>query len=803
MTSRPTDLRALLVSLALLACDSGGGAEPTPDSGRTGGTQADSGRAGGTQADAAPRGGDAAPRGGDEATGGRSDARGSGDPSDARPPDTGRGLDAAADATATPDGEPTPDAADAADAAAAPDAGGESDATPAQSCPLNRPTHVLGPNGGALELVFAPGEGATSSPACGAGNGIEHFVAVPLAGPARVEARLASPSGGVQLSARTECDAPATELACDAPAFDNAALRLDVDGAQTLYFVAEGGPFEPAVRAQLRVTVWPPEVEPPPDRACPAADGPIVAPALGGRIAIDTRGKADVFPSCLGDGFAGSPEQVVLLKLEVPSRLRAQTSHTVQDTVLGLWEACDPETPARSCDDDSGAGTLSLLERPRLEPGFWYLSVEAVAGANGPDELVCDLDLLVAPLPLEACADAFDNDADGTLDAEDPGCSSAADTDETDPAMRADCADGLDNDGDGATDHGADPDCPYAGANAEVGQCGPGVSVWPLALDGTPTRVEAAAGLADFEPAGAFPCGPAGGLVQFFALTLPERSRIDLVVEDGAGRPPVTVAAFDTCDADAAALACRPPLSVSPLRLDDHPGGTVFFAVRTLDAAADPAHGQWTVRALVESLVRACNDGLDGDADGFTDLFDPGCAYDADNDESNDPDPASWPVCADERDNDDDGLIDFPSDPECVAAGGVSEEPSCSTDVPLLRMRAPGGRLTLRTEGRDHYQATCGNPTGPEQVVAVRVDVPSDLSIVVENNDYDTVVFVRAACDEAQAELGCNDDTNGLASVVTLTGLSPGTYFVFLDGYAGASGNADLVVTLTPTGAMQ
>jgi hypothetical protein len=40
-----------------------------------------------------------------------------------------------------------------------------------------------------------------------------------------------------------------------------------------------------------------------------------------------------------------------------------------------------------------------------------------------------------APAPASQCADTIDNDGDGKIDyPADPGCSSAADTDETDPA---------------------------------------------------------------------------------------------------------------------------------------------------------------------------------------------------------------------------------------------------------------------------------------------------------------------------------------------------------------------------------
>lgn len=67
---------------------------------------------------------------------------------------------------------------------------------------------------------------------------------------------------------------------------------------------------------------------------------------------------------------------------------------------------------------------------------------------------------------VEACRDGLDNDGDGLLDRDDPGCMSADDSDETDPVLCTaeltedclapealpECANGVDDDGDGRTD---------------------------------------------------------------------------------------------------------------------------------------------------------------------------------------------------------------------------------------------------------------------------------------------------------------------------------------------------------------
>src|SRR3989344_1093943 len=73
-----------------------------------------------------------------------------------------------------------------------------------------------------------------------------------------------------------------------------------------------------------------------------------------------------------------------------------------------------------------------------------------------------------APVILPQCSDGLDNDNDGKLDLDDPGCDSADDDDERDqtlgcpaagPGICAQCNDGVDNDGDGFTDSPNDQDC--------------------------------------------------------------------------------------------------------------------------------------------------------------------------------------------------------------------------------------------------------------------------------------------------------------------------------------------------------
>jgi hypothetical protein len=72
--------------------------------------------------------------------------------------------------------------------------------------------------------------------------------------------------------------------------------------------------------------------------------------------------------------------------------------------------------------------------------------------------------------PPAACSDGIDNDSDGFIDyPADQGCTSAADTDETDPPPAA-CSDGIDNDSDGFIDYPADQGCTSAADTDETDQ---------------------------------------------------------------------------------------------------------------------------------------------------------------------------------------------------------------------------------------------------------------------------------------------------------------------------------------------
>lgn len=78
---------------------------------------------------------------------------------------------------------------------------------------------------------------------------------------------------------------------------------------------------------------------------------------------------------------------------------------------------------------------------------------------------------LESPDPiLPQCSDRLDNDIDGLIDLEDPGCDSSTDDDETDLEIPA-CRDGIDNDGDGLIDYPHDPGCALSLLDSEEDNC--------------------------------------------------------------------------------------------------------------------------------------------------------------------------------------------------------------------------------------------------------------------------------------------------------------------------------------------
>lgn len=100
-------------------------------------------------------------------------------------------------------------------------------------------------------------------------------------------------------------------------------------------------------------------------------------------------------------------------------------------------------------------------------------SASATSTLSAPSGALRLVSLLSGPIALPnaapACSNGRDDDGDGRVDIEDPGCSSHLDTSEQDAANV--CDDGIDNDGDGLIDYPADPGCRDSLWGFEAPQC--------------------------------------------------------------------------------------------------------------------------------------------------------------------------------------------------------------------------------------------------------------------------------------------------------------------------------------------
>ena len=71
-------------------------------------------------------------------------------------------------------------------------------------------------------------------------------------------------------------------------------------------------------------------------------------------------------------------------------------------------------------------------------------------------------------------------------------------------------------------------------------------------------------------------------------------------------------------------------------------------------------------------------------------------------------------------------------------------------------------------------------------------------------------MFLRSECDSLESEIDCDDDGVGLNSRIPDPGfgedpdatirMEPGTYFLYLDGFAGREGTGTVQISIQPLG---
>jgi hypothetical protein len=240
--------------------------------------------------------------------------------------------------------------------------------------------------------------------------------------------------------------------------------------------------------------------------------------------------------------------------------------------------------------------------------------------------------------PKPECSDSKDNDGDGLIDLNDPGCSNRDDNQESDGTSQ--CQDGIDNDNDGAIDFPTDFSCSAKTDNDETNpksQC----------QDGIDNDNDGAIDLADFS---------CQNNKQRNNEANPKAQCQDAVDNDNDGltdlNDPGCSNRQDNNEGDGTSQ-CQDGID------NDSDGAIDFPADFSCSAKTDNDE---------TNPKSQCQDGIDNDNDGAIDLADFSCQNNKQkNDEAN---PKTQ--CQDTLDNDADGLTDL-NDPGCSSGQDTDE----------------------------------------------------------------------------------------------------------------------------------
>lgn len=126
---------------------------------------------------------------------------------------------------------------------------------------------------------------------------------------------------------------------------------------------------------------------------------------------------------------------------------------------------------------------------------------------------------------------------------------------------------------------------------------------------------------------------------------------------------------------------------------------------------------------------------------------------------------------------------------------GACAGDSCAAPVVLTANGSyPGSTVGYM----DDYAPTCTSSTAPDVVYQITARADTTITVDLCNSDFDVNVTVGTSCGVASM---CNDDnthcdpTNPLGSYLSFPAVTGTTYYVVVDGHAGAGGQYQLVVS--------
>ena len=122
--------------------------------------------------------------------------------------------------------------------------------------------------------------------------------------------------------------------------------------------------------------------------------------------------------------------------------------------------------------------------------------------------------------------------------------------------------------------------------------------------------------------------------------------------------------------------------------------------------------------------------------------------------------------------------------PFTACAGGPVD--ACSAPVGPFLLADGHTNLRVDTTGHTSLQgASCGGGApGAEAAVTLHAAEPVHVVITVAAAPFDTVLHLRAACDDAETELECNDDSNGSTNSRLEVDLPAGDFTLLVDAFA-------------------
>jgi hypothetical protein len=409
-----------------------------------------------------------------------------------------------------------------------------------------------------------------------------------------------------------------------------------------------------------------------------------------------------------------------------------------------MFAACLAAGLVLGCDDQQSPGGGDGSAGVDGGGGAGGVGGSAGEGGQGGAGGTPPADAAVDATPRDkACADEADNDGDGRVDLDDPGCENAQDDDERNAAA---CDDDADNDQDGFTDFPDDPGCGSEFDDDEANE-----PPTPQCADGVDNDRD---GLVDEQDPG---CS----------------SPADPREQD----PDVAPQCFDGLDNDADGVIDFP----------NEPG----CGAAGDDDESDPPNAP------------ACANGLDDDADDLTDYpDDPGCAGVGDRDET---DKEIQPACFDGVDNDRDGRTDFPEDDGCVAASDYSERGACGNVYDPPSLQAGVSLVVDTSRGVFESEGSCGGRGSPEVAFQYRLsrDVEAlEITTVGAGTQVPTTLYVRrTACLDVDSEVACQREdqaANPPGHTLVVDHPTRGDYYIFADGVAGAGGPVQITVNERP-----